>query len=350
LRTYELESLLKSFVLFFLLLGTIYFLFAFGTYRDKKAELDRQILSEMKIFSFRPTGEEFDVDFIPVDSGGEENRLYHERREHYALFPIPGSEFRMKVSLPDERYQALVQKVRDESFRGWIFYLLILAGLSFLLALYAIYPLKKALELNEEFVKDILHDLNTPLSALQINLKILKKKYDTERSIERMAGSLETIQAFQSNLRAFLNRESSSVERFDLRELIRKRVEYFRQIYPHVFYELLLKEPVYLECNKEAMVRILENLLSNAGRYNVPGGSVRIRLEGDRLLIEDTGIGIKNPEKVFDRFYKEGERGLGLGLHIVRKLTDALGIAVSLRSAPGEGTVVELDLHWVRVK
>jgi len=351
LRTYERESLLKSFILFFLLLGTIYFLFAFGTYRDKRVELDRQILSEMKIFSFRPTGEEFIVDFVPVDGRVEDNRLYHEGDNHYALFPIPGSEsFRMKVSLPDSRYQSLVEKAKNESFRGWVFYLLILAAVSFFLALYALYPLKKALELNEEFVKDILHDLNTPLSALQINLNLLKKKYKAERSIERMASSLETIQSFQSNLRAFLNRESGAIERFDLIELLRKRLEYFRQIYPHVSYHIDASGPVVLECNREGMVRILENLLSNAGRYNVPGGSVKIRMEGDRLLIEDTGVGIRNPDKVFERFYKEGERGLGLGLHIVKKLADSLGVKITLQSQQGEGTKFWIDLTPVRVK
>jgi len=351
LRTYELESLLKSFFLFFLLLTTIYVLFALGTYRDKEEELKRQILSEMKIFSFRPTGEDFEVDFVPKDSSDDPAKLYQGVRGYYAVFPIPGStEYRMKVILPKEMYQKRLEKIRNESFRGWLLYLLILGGISFLLAIYALYPLKKALELNEEFVKDILHDLNTPLSALQINLNLLKKKYGEERSIERMASSLETIQAFQSNLRAFLNRDSGKVERFDLRDLLRKRVEYFRQIYPQVTYQVEMESPVVLECNKEAMVRVLENLLSNAGRYNVPGGSVKIRMEGDRLLIKDTGIGIKHPERVFERFYKEGERGLGLGLHIVKKLSDLLGVSVTLQSREGEGTTVCLDLKRVRIK
>ncbi len=351
MRTYELESLLKSFFLFFILLGTIYFLFSLGTYRDKQEELERQILNEMKIFSFRPTGDGFDVDFVPIESSEQSGKLYRDGDGYYAVFPIPGSKnYRMKVLLPHGKYEARLNKVREESFDGWWLYLILMGILSLLLAFYAIYPLKKALELNEEFVKDILHDLNTPLSALQINLNLLKKRYGEERSVERMTSSLETIQAFQSNLRAFLNRESGSVERFDLMELLKKRVEYFRQIYPHVSYGIDPQGSVLLECNKEGLLRILENLLSNAGRYNVPGGEVRIRMEEDRLLIEDTGVGIKNPEKAFDRFYKEGERGLGLGLHIVKKLAKALGVKVTLERREGGGTLARVDLSQVRVK
>jgi len=70
-----------------------------------------------------------------------------------------------------------------------------------------------------------------------------------------------------------------------------------------------------------------------------------IRFEGENLIIEDTGKGIKNPKKVFERFYKEQERGIGIGLHIVKKLCDELGIAISLTSKVGEGSRFILNLH-----
>jgi signal transduction histidine kinase len=351
LRRYELESLLKSFFLFFLLLGTIYLLFALENYRDRQRELDARTLSEMRIFSFRPTGDAFDVDFIAKESKKEPMHLYRTDTNLYALFSIPGSEkYLLKVILPIEKYQKRLEEIRCESFSGWALYLVLIAVVSFLLALYALHPLKKALELNEEFVKDILHDINTPLSALRINLNILEKRYGADRTVERMFHSLETIQAFQSNLKAFLDRECGLKERFDLREMLERRIDYFRQIYPGVRYQLDLDAPLTVECNREAMLRILENLLSNAGRYNVPGGEVRVGRNGAILSIEDTGVGIREPEKVFDRFYKEGERGLGLGLHIVRKLADAQGVSITLSSRPGRGTRFALDLSRVMVK
>ena len=350
MRRYELESLLKSFFIFFLLLGAIYILFALGNYRDRQRELDERILNEMRIFSFQPTGKAFQVDFSPKIPENKVMHLYRDPEQLYAFFAIPGSEkYLLKISLPVTEYQKRLEKIRRESFAGWALYLILIAAISFLLALYTLHPLKKALELNEEFVKDILHDINTPLSALRINLNLLKKRYGQDRTVERMFNSLETIHTFQSNLRAFLDRECGRKERFDLRELLEKRIEYFRQIYPGIHYVLELDTPVWVECNREAMVRILENLLSNAGRYNVPGGKVRIAMMDSALILEDTGRGIQEPERVFDRFYKEGERGLGLGLHIVRKLSDGLGIRIALSSRVGEGTCFKLDLKEVIV-
>jgi len=351
LRRYERESLFKSFFLFFLLLGAIYFLFAWGNFQDRRRELDDRILNEMRIFSFHPTGQTFPVDFVSADTPRERMRLYREEKGLYALFPIPGSrQYLMKVSMPRQEYERRLREIRHESFTAWWLYLTLIGVISFLLAIYTLYPFKRAMDLNEEFVKDILHDINTPLSALRINLNLLKKRHGEDRTVERMFYSLETIQAFQSNLKAFLDRECGLKERFDLAELLRRRLEYFRQIHPDVEFEEELPRHLKVEGNREAILRILENILSNAGRYNVPGGSVRVFLDESCLVIEDTGVGIKEPERAFERFYKEGERGLGLGLHIVKKLAQAQGIGIHLESRIGEGTRFTLDLGGVIVR
>ena len=86
--------------------------------------------------------------------------------------------------------------------------------------------------------------------------------------------------------------------------------------------------------NEDALRRILDNLLSNACKYNKAQGSVTVRLNVEGFSIVDSGIGIKDRQKVFERFYKEGERGLGIGLHIVKKLCETLGFDISLNSSP----------------
>ena len=350
LKKYELESLLKSFFLFFLLMAALYVLVATLNYRDRQRQLEERILNEMRIFSFHPIGKAFDVDFELKKNVRDLVHLYKGDESVYSYFEIPGSsKYLMQLSLPNSRYEAMLEQIRHESFAGWFLYLIVIASVSFLLAIYTLYPFKKALQLNEEFVRDILHDLNTPLSSLRINLNILKKRHGEERSIRRMFSALETIHAFQSNLRAFLNRQEGREELFSLRKLLEERLEYFRELYPRVDFILDFSDDLKLKCNKEAFLRIIENLLSNAGKYNVPGGEVRISLNEKVLKIEDSGVGMHHPEKAFDRYYKEGERGLGLGLHIVRKLADELGIDITLKSQVDEGTTVVVDLRNVSV-
>ncbi len=69
-----------------------------------------------------------------------------------------------------------------------------------------------------------------------------------------------------------------------------------------------------------------------------------IVLQDSSLFVHDTGKGIKKPSKVFDRYYKEQERGIGIGLHIVKKLCDELQIPINIQSKENEGTKIGLML------
>lgn len=100
--------------------------------------------------------------------------------------------------------------------------------------------------------------------------------------------------------------------------------------------------------------RIISNLLSNAVRYTDKGGvllSTRLRPGCIWIEVWDTGIGIaqEHQEQVFQEFYKatqhEGtEDGFGLGLAIVRRLSQVLGHPVSMRSYPGRGTRMRVEI------
>ena len=111
----------------------------------------------------------------------------------------------------------------------------------------------------------------------------------------------------------------------------------------HVF-----TDPILLE-------RILRNLLSNAIRYTTQGSvTLRARVVGERvrITVADTGCGIPKArqQEAFEEFVqlhnpeRDREKGLGLGLAIVRRLVDLLKLRLALRSAPARGTVFALHL------
>lgn len=62
------------------------------------------------------------------------------------------------------------------------------------------------------------------------------------------------------------------------------------------------------------------------------------------LEVTDTGVGIKKPRKIFKRFYKETSRGLGIGLHIVKKLSNEMNIGLCVKSQINIGTTFKLNL------
>nr|WP_228135529.1 ATP-binding protein [Halarcobacter anaerophilus] len=97
-----------------------------------------------------------------------------------------------------------------------------------------------------------------------------------------------------------------------------------------------------MQSNKNALERIFDNLLTNACKYNKKKGEVRIFAKDNKVFIEDTGVGIKSVNRVFERYYKENDRGLGIGMNIVKKLCESLNIEIKIKSKVGEGTKVEL--------
>ena len=93
---------------------------------------------------------------------------------------------------------------------------------------------------------------------------------------------------------------------------------------------------------------VVYNLCENAIKYNVPGGSVTVRVENDRLIVSDTGIGIpaEHKDRIFERFYRvdkshsKASGGTGLGLSIVKHAVACHKAEISLESIPGKGTTI----------
>ncbi|XVV15173.1 sensor histidine kinase [Actinoplanes sp. CA-131856] len=98
--------------------------------------------------------------------------------------------------------------------------------------------------------------------------------------------------------------------------------------------------------------QLLGNLVSNGIRYTPRGGSVTVIAQGPVITVRDTGVGIapENLPKIFDRFWRADESrsratgGSGLGLAIARKLAEAHGGDIEVRSVPGEGTTFTVRL------
>ncbi len=347
MKNYEVESLAKSFALFFMLIASIYLLFMWQSYRAKQQQLDARILQEMRIFTFDPVTGAFDVTFVPKDANRTLLILHHAPKEVYGYFRIPTvDDALMKVSLNASEYAARLKNIRLEVLRWAVLFLLLIAGISLLLAYYTLKPIRQALRLNKEFMKDILHDVNTPMASIVVNLKLLQKKYGTDNAIDRIGSNVETIAMLRENLHAYLGEREEEESIFDLGLLLDERLAHFRILFPQITFSNQV-QALPLKTRKRAMVRIIDNLIGNAARYNRRGGSVTARMEGDVLLIEDTGRGIRDTSRVFQRHYKEGERGMGLGLHIVQNLCRKLGIAIAMESEVGVGTRVKLALTKV---
>ncbi len=328
-----------------ILLGVIFV----QRYHQGVNSIDDDVKNQMKICSFDLKCEGLSLDFVPKSKTTKTRQLY-KKGDLYTFFDVPTADgYMLKVILPQKDYQLRIKNLKKELFKDFFIYSLLIALLSFLFSLYSLRPLQNALKLNEEFVKDILHDINTPLSSLVVNFKLFKKDIGQNRKIERMETNIATILSLQNNLRAFLDESVLQKESISLESILRERINYFQTLYPQKSFSVDIRQ-LDIEANKDAFVRIIDNLISNACKYSDLKGEIKVVGENDQLRISDNGQGIKNVKKVFKRYYKENQRGIGIGLHVVKKLCDAIGIDISIQSQVGKGTTVVLHLSKVILK
>ena len=166
----------------------------------------------------------------------------------------------------------------------------------------------RAQESKNEFIANITHEMNTPLTSIKGYAELLS------------SGMLDAEQSKQA-----YKTIASQSER--------------------------LSNLIAVKSRHELMTQLLGNLIRNAIRYNKEGGTVTVELNYKRLVVSDTGIGIapENMDKVFSRFFtvdkshsgKNG--GFGLGLAVCRKICRRSGWRISVQSELGKGSTFTVD-------
>ncbi len=339
----EKESLLKSFVLFFLVIE-VFLSFIFYQYKKIEEEHMREnLFLEMKNYSFFFDNKRFDIDIVPNSPKQQLYELYFDKDSLYILVPFPTNQDDLvKVFYPKKEYQALLDIMRHSILLQFVFLSLIAILISLLFAFYSLSPLRRSLELLEIFIKDIIHDLNTPITSILINLKMMDAKNEEVESITKSA---KTISMLHNNLNTYLQEAQLASGKFNLREVIDEQVDFFAPMYDYLQWDIDI-ENIILKSDKNAFSRVIYNILSNACKYNTPNGSISIKTQNNILSISNTSYGIKNPSKIFERFYKESDRGLGIGLHIVEALCKQLHIEKKLLV---KNNIVTIDLYLDKV-
>ena len=314
-------------MLFFLVIE-LFLGFIFYHYQKIEEEhLKERLFLEMKNYALFFDNEKFDIDIVPRHKNSRFYELLTDQNSLYMLVPFSGNrEDLLKIYYPKGKYLEQLNKIEHTILWQFVFLSLIAVLISLLFSFYVLKPLRNTLDLLETFIKDIIHDLNTPLTSILINLKMMDSKNE---EVESIGKSAKTIAILHQNLDAYLKESIQQREKFPLREVIEEQVDFFASLYDYIKWDIQIENKVLLT-DRNAFARVIYNLLSNAAKYNTSNGFISISTEKHILTISNSSYGITDPQRVFERFYKEGERGLGIGLHIVDKLCKQLNIPIDL--------------------
>ncbi len=221
--------------------------------------------------------------------------------------------------------------------------LLVFALISYVLSIRALKPMQEAITKLDNFSKDLIHDLNTPITSILLNMKILEKNRDLNDSkpLSRIKKNIEDISELHNNLTTLLQEDTMQVQKENIVKIIEDVVTTHQKIYTDIEYKIDIKE-FYANINKNAFIQVLVNLISNASKYNKEKGYIKIYSQNRTLFVEDSGVGIKNPSEIFNRSYTEHKSGTGIGLDITKRLCEAMNIKISATSQTDVGTTVHL--------
>ena len=217
------------------------------------------------------------------------------------------------------------------------------------------YILSQKLTIDENLLhltREILHELNIPLSTIQANSTLLKRTLkDNEKALKRLGrieDSSKRLERLYAELIYSIKKEIHSIEKesFRVDELIEERVAVLRLQQRNPF--LLYTEPLSISVDKIGFEKMLDNILINAMKYSDKSKPITIRLKENILTIEDRGIGMDEVEliSIYERYYQSDStvRGEGIGLALVKAYCDDAKIKIWISSQKGEGTKVSLAL------
>jgi len=221
-----------------------------------------------------------------------------------------------------------------------------------------------ATEAKSHFLATASHDLRQPLQTLKLLQGLLEKSVEGEQSrvfVKRMEETLTSMSGILNTVLDTGQIEAGmmqpKLESFSISDLLgRLREEFFYQARAKGLDLRIVDCELAVQTDPRLLEQIVRNLLSNALKYTASGKIlVGCRRRGDKLRVEvwDTGIGI--PEKQIGEIFKEyrqldlstrrREQGLGLGLSIVKRLSNLLGLGASVRSQPGKGSVFSIEIE-----
>ena len=240
-------------------------------------------------------------------------------------------------------YQETLLEIKIYIIFIQVLLLALFAILSYFLSVRALKPMQEAITKLDNFSKDLIHDLNTPITSILLNMKLLdaKDEFRDNKPLCRIKRSVEDIGELHNNLTVLLQEETMIIREENIFDIVNEVVLTHKKIYKDISFEVE-KTELFEKINRDAFKQVIVNLISNACKYNKKSGYIKVYTKNRTLYIEDSGVGIQNTENIFERSYKEHTSGHGIGLDIVKRLCDAMQMKILVASTLGVGTTISL--------
>jgi two-component system phosphate regulon sensor histidine kinase PhoR len=270
----------------------------------------------------------------------------------------------VEINVPDERVLKVnaAAVLKDGKFSGAV------------MVFHDITELKRLEHVRQDFVANVSHELRTPVANIKGYAEtLLEGALDDKDSARQFVGIIaengRRLEDLINDLLDLSKIESGKLpllfSSLNVAQLIRKAAAILEKNIrdKHLSLEIRIPEDLpRISADEARLMQVFINLIDNAIKYTLAGGSLLIVAEDNerqvRIDVIDTGVGIPERDlpRIFERFYRvekarsREQGGTGLGLSIVKHIVQAHGGQVWASSAPGQGTTFSFTIPKASVQ
>lgn len=302
----------------------------------------------------------YDVHFKPlftlISSPPKTQKAGYYLDEGYAYLIVP---------LPEGRYfEASYLVVGGELsyariYQDVVIILLSIAALIFVLSLFFLdrfaLPFQRVNKRLDQFIKDSMHEINTPLSIINVNIDLYHRSNPQNKYLQRIKAATKTLATLYNDMDYLIKNErlAFEYEPINLSHYLQERIDYFSEVaaLKNITIEPHIGEKIEINFNPTQLQRIIDNNLSNAIKYSHEEGKIEVILEQSEnrcvMVFRDNGVGIEDVNRIFERYYRENrdKGGFGIGLNIVKSIIDKAGIELQIASVYGKGSTFTYSFY-----
>ncbi|QKF81202.1 cache domain-containing protein [Halarcobacter ebronensis] len=209
--------------------------------------------------------------------------------------------------------------------------------------------LQNLIDSQKKFLKNSVHEINTPLSIIRTNIDLLKMNTLKEENkyISNIESGAKIIQYIYDDLSYLIKKDRVDYpkEYIDFSLYLKERLNFFEGIATSndLHFTTNIDEDIYIKFNRIELQRIIDNNISNSIKYSYAKSAIYVRLtyfKNDfiEFSVKTNSEKIENINKIFDDFYRENNSrgGFGLGLRIVKEICDKNLVIIKLESTDTE--------------
>jgi len=285
--------------------------------------------------------------------------LKHPLRYFKDGYYLDGNDAYLVVKLPRERYFGASYLVLHNEISYASVYekvLLILFSIIILVFILSVYflktfakPFQKMNKQLDNFIKDSMHEINTPLSIINVNIDLYNRKNEPNKYMQRMKAAAKVLSNIYNDMDYLIKHEKLDHDKhlIDIASFLKERIEYFSEVaaMKNIIIESEISSCGKILMNEKQLQRLIDNNISNAIKYSYENSKIEIKLyikdNKCHLAFKDYGMGIEKVEKIFSRYYREdtSKGGFGIGLNIVKSILKHENIELKIESTPKQGSL-----------